>query len=244
MEAFKERMIAEYVELDERTNKLDEFILKNPKFNEIPSEQKPLMYAQMNAMDDYRQNLRARMSLLGITNDDIAAYKHPYQNLSFGEALQALEAGKCVARKGWITTCFVVKQIDSDIPAEVVPKMQSLPQHAKNLLNAFGVGSISYRSQCLLVEQAGDGNGATNYVPDWVDMFEKFYAGFCAAKTELKIGTPLYVVVAHEQWFSESVHSENKAVFMQYRNAIAYVNSLPENYKVSYDIEEIICGDE
>lgn len=76
-------------------------------------------------------------------------------------------------RKGWITTCFVVKQIDSDIPAEVVPKMQSLPQHAKNLLNAFGVGSISYRSQCLLVEQAGDGNGATNYVPDWVDMFAK-----------------------------------------------------------------------
>lgn len=43
----------------------------------------------------------------------------------------------------------------------------------QNLLNAFGVGSISYRSQCLLVEQAGDGNGATNYVPDWVDMFEK-----------------------------------------------------------------------
>ena len=60
MEAFKERMIAEYVELDERTNKLDEFILKNPKFNEIPSEQKPLMYGQMNAMDDYRQNLRAK----------------------------------------------------------------------------------------------------------------------------------------------------------------------------------------
>lgn len=28
MEAFKERMIAEYVELNERTNKLDEFILK------------------------------------------------------------------------------------------------------------------------------------------------------------------------------------------------------------------------
>ena len=28
MEAFKERMIAEYVERDERVNKLDEFILK------------------------------------------------------------------------------------------------------------------------------------------------------------------------------------------------------------------------
>ena len=71
-----------------------------------------------------------------------------------------------------IVTCFDVP----DIPfptAGVVPKMQSLPQHAKNLLNAFGVGSISYRSQCLLIEQAGDGNGATNYVPDWVDMFAK-----------------------------------------------------------------------
>lgn len=146
---------------------------KNPKFNEIPSEQKPLMYAQMNAMDDYRQNLRARMSLLGITNDDIAAYKHPYQNLSFGEALQALEAGKCVARKGWITTCFVVKQIDSDIPAEVVPKMQSLPDSAKQFIGKTANGDIHYRNQCLIVKQYPSSTVATNYVPDWNDMFAK-----------------------------------------------------------------------
>ena len=173
MEAFKERMIAEYVELDERTNKLYEFILKNPKFSELDAFKRDMMRKQLEGMNNYREVLRERMKMEGITHDDLVNYKHPYQNLSFGEALQALEAGKCVARKGWITTCFVVKQIDSDIPAEVVPKMQSLPQHAKNLLNAFGVGSISYRSQCLLVEQAGDGNGATNYVPDWVDMFAK-----------------------------------------------------------------------
>lgn len=119
---------------------------KNPKFNEIPSEQKPLMYAQMNAMDNYRQNLRARMSLLGITNDDIAAYKHPYQNLSFGEALQALEAGKCVRRESWIGDKFVVKQIDSD---------------------------IHYRNQCLLIKQFPSSSVAINYVPDWNDMFAK-----------------------------------------------------------------------
>jgi hypothetical protein len=119
-------------------------------------------------VEEYRHSLKHRMKLLGITPEDVVNPNYTGQNMSFGEALQALEAGK-----GWITTCFVVKQIDSDIPAEVVPKMQSLPQHAKNLLNAFGVGSISYRSQCLLVEQAGDGNGATNYVPDWVDMFAK-----------------------------------------------------------------------
>lgn len=173
MEAFKTRLMQEYVELNERTEKLEEFILKNPKFESLETEIQTSMLAQKEAMKEYRHSLKHRMKLLGITHDDVVAYKHPYQNLSFGEALQALEAGKCVARKGWITTCFVVKQIDSDIPAEVVPKMQSLPQHAKNLLNAFGVGSISYRSQCLLVEQAGDGNGATNYVPDWVDMFAK-----------------------------------------------------------------------
>lgn len=173
MEAFKERLIAEYVELDERVNKLSEFILKNPKFIDRSAFCQELMRQQFGAMTRYKAALKERMKLEGITPDDLVNYKHPYQNLSFGEALQALEAGKCVARKGWITTCFVVKQIDSDIPAEVVPKMQSLPQHAKNLLNAFGVGSISYRSQCLLVEQAGDGNGATNYVPDWVDMFAK-----------------------------------------------------------------------
>ncbi len=168
MEAFKVRLIQEYVELDERTEKLEEFILKNPKFESLETEVQTSMLAQREAMKEYRHSLKHRMKLLGITPEDVVNPNYTGQNMSFGEALQALEAGK-----GWITTCFVVKQIDSDIPAEVVPKMQSLPQHAKNLLNAFGVGSISYRSQCLLVEQAGDGNGATNYVPDWVDMFAK-----------------------------------------------------------------------
>ena len=173
MEAFKTRLMQEYVELNERTEKLEEFILKNPKFESLETEIQTSMLAQKEAMKEYRHSLKHRMKLLGITHDDVVAYKHPYQNLSFGEALQALEAGKCVRRESWIGDKFVVKQIDSDIPAEVVPKMQSLPQHAKNLLNAFGVGSISYRSQCLLIEQAGDGNGATNYVPDWIDMFAK-----------------------------------------------------------------------
>lgn len=173
MEAFKERLIQEYVELDERQVKLQDFILKNPKFESLETEIQTSMLVQNEAMRSYLHALNQRMKLLGITPEDVMNPNYTGQNMSFGEALQALEAGKCVARKGWITTCFVVKQIDSDIPAEVVPKMQSLPQHAKNLLNAFGVGSISYRSQCLLVEQAGDGNGATNYVPDWVDMFAK-----------------------------------------------------------------------
>lgn len=124
-------------------------------------------------MKEYRHSLKHRMKLLGITHDDVVAYKHPYQNLSFGEALQALEAGKCVRRESWVGDKFVVKQIDSDIPAEVVPKMQSLPDSAKQFIGKTANGDIHYRNQCLIVKQYPSSTVATNYVPDWNDMFAK-----------------------------------------------------------------------
>ena len=173
MEAFKERLIQEYVELDERTEKLEEFILKNPKFESLETEIQTSMLAQKEAMKEYRHSLKHRMKLLGITHDDVVAYKHPYQNLSFGEALQALEAGKCVKRESWVGDKFVVKQIDSDIPAEVVPKMQSLPDSAKQFIGKTANGDIHYRNQCLIVKQYPSSTVATNYVPDWTDMFAK-----------------------------------------------------------------------
>lgn len=173
MEAFKERLIQEYVELDERTEKLEEFILKNPKFESLETEIQTSMLAQKEAMKTYRHVLKHRMKLLGITHDDVVAYKHPYQNLSFGEALQALEAGKCVKRESWVGDKFVVKQIDSDIPAEVVPKMQSLPDSAKQFIGKTANGDIHYRNQCLIVKQYPSSTVTTNYVPDWNDMFAK-----------------------------------------------------------------------
>lgn len=131
------------------------------------------MLAQKEAMKEYRHSLKHRMKLLGITHDDVVAYKHPYQNLSFGEALQALEAGKCVRRESWVGDKFVVKQIDSDIPAEVVPKMQSLPDSAKEIINKTHWEDIHYRNQCLMIVQDTETSVATNYVPDWNDMFAK-----------------------------------------------------------------------
>lgn len=107
------------------------------------------------------------------TYEEVEGYKHPYQNLSFGEALQALEAGKCVRRESWVGDKFVVKQIDSDIPAEVVPKMQSLPDSAKQFIGKTANGDIHYRNQCLIVKQYPSSTVATNYVPDWNDMFAK-----------------------------------------------------------------------
>lgn len=173
MEAFKTRLMQEYVELNERTEKLEEFILKNPKFESLETEIQTSMLAQKEAMKEYRHSLKHRMKLLGITHDDVVAYKHPYQNLSFGKALQALEAGKCVRRESWVGDKFVVKQIDSDIPAEVVPKMQSLPDSAKQFIGKTANGDIHYRNQCLIVKQYPSSTVATNYVPDWNDMFAK-----------------------------------------------------------------------
>lgn len=89
----------------------------------------------------------------------------------FGQALKSLKRGKCVARKEWGKGCFVVKQINSEIEAPIVPKMQSLPDHAKDVISKSGNGGIHYCEQCLLV-YPDDTNAAiaTNYIPDWLDM--------------------------------------------------------------------------
>lgn len=173
MEAFKERMIVEYVELDERIEKLNNFLFKNPKSVELPHHKRNLMKNQLESMTRYINILFQRMSEEGLSQDDIAAYKHPYQNLSFGEALQALEAGKCIRRESWIGDKFAVKQINSDINAEIVPKMQSLPDSAKELINKTHREELHYRNQCLMIVQDTETSVATNYVPDWNDMFAK-----------------------------------------------------------------------
>lgn len=172
MEAFKVRLIQEYNELNERIGKLSDF-LKNPNGVELSEKMMAVMGGQQVAMEEYSRKLWERMEMLGITSEDVMNPNYTGQNMSFGEALQALEAGKCVARKGWITTCFVVKQIDSDIPAEVVPKMQSLPDSAKEIINKTHREDIHYRNQCLMIVQGTETSVATNYVPDWNDMFAK-----------------------------------------------------------------------
>lgn len=132
-----------------------------------------VMGGQQVAMEEYSRKLWERMEMLDITARDVINYNHPYQNMSFGEALQALEAGKCVRRESWVGDKFVVKQIDSDIPAEVVPKMQSLPDSAKEIINKTHREDIHYRNQCLMIVQDTETSVATNYVPDWNDMFAK-----------------------------------------------------------------------
>lgn len=93
---------------------------------------------------------------------------------TFGQALVSLQRGFNIARKEWGGKCFIVKQINSDISSSIVPKMQSLPEAAKKEIGKHADGAIHYREQCLVVyPDAEFGCMATNYVPDWQDMFSE-----------------------------------------------------------------------
>lgn len=73
------------------------------------------------------------------------------QNKNFGETIAALNSGKMVSREGWNGKgLFVFKQIPSHISAEVIPKMQSLPQSVKDEFAKRG-GCIEYLNQLAIV---------------------------------------------------------------------------------------------
>lgn len=55
------------------------------------------------------------------------------KKLTFGEALEAVKQGKLISREGWNGKgMFVFMQVPSEIKKDIVPKMQSLPQSAKD----------------------------------------------------------------------------------------------------------------
>lgn len=65
--------------------------------------------------------------------------------------MEALKEGKRVARSGWNGKgLFVFRQVPSEIPAEVIPKMQSLPDSVKAEFGRRG-GGITYQNQLAIV---------------------------------------------------------------------------------------------
>ena len=91
---------------------------------------------------------------------------------TFGQAIIALKAGKRVSREGWNGKgMFVFKQIPALIPAEVVPKMTSLPQTVKDWFASKDFGP-SYRNQFALVDASGNvdswsPSGSDALADDW-----------------------------------------------------------------------------
>lgn len=65
---------------------------------------------------------------------------------------------------------FVIKQVPAHIESDVIPKMQSLPQSAKDLI-LKGKGFIDYTNQCLIY------NENTGRADSWVPSISDVFAG-------------------------------------------------------------------
>ena len=89
--------------------------------------------------------------------------------MDFGDAIEVLKQGGAIRRKGWNGKgLFVIKQVQSHIESEIIPKMQSLPQSAKDLI-LKGKGFIDYTSQCLIYNE--NTGRADSWVPSISDVF-------------------------------------------------------------------------
>ena len=83
--------------------------------------------------------------------------------MTYLDAIDALQNGLCVARKGWNwQNLFVCKQVESTIDKDIIPKMQSLPKSAKNILGIYDIHPITYKNQMLII------NLITKEINSWV----------------------------------------------------------------------------
>ena len=91
------------------------------------------------------------------------------ENLNFSEVIEILKQGGLVRRKGWNGKgLFVIKQVPAHIESDVIPRMQSLPQSAKDRI-LKGKGFVDYTSQCLIYNE--NTGRADSWVPSVSDIF-------------------------------------------------------------------------
>jgi len=89
-----------------------------------------------------------------------------FKSLNYGEAIQALNEGKLLSRKGWNGKgMFIFKQIPSEIGLDTIPKMTSIPQSVKDIILKRGV-TLKYSNQLAIVHQDGSVNGWVASVSD------------------------------------------------------------------------------
>lgn len=160
-ETFLDRMKLEFESEVDKFNKGDTFI-RSEKFNELPLAARVLLYAQNKTQKMYCALLENRI--------DTAENNNPLLMLfDFGTAIKFLEAGGAIRRSGWNGKgLFVVKQVPSHITDDIIPKMQSLPQIAKDILMKRENPHIDYTNQMLIVNPDGR---ADSWVPSSSDVF-------------------------------------------------------------------------
>lgn len=94
-------------------------------------------------------------------------------SMNFTEVIEGLQQGHNYTRSLWNGKKFITLQIPADISRDIIPKMTSLNDEAKELLLDHGDGMIHYRNQVLQVSFDNDDrqNIATYYIPTWEDIF-------------------------------------------------------------------------
>lgn len=160
-ETFDNRMTLELEDLAKRMCKYDNFI-SSDEFGALDTFSCALLTVQRGLMGQYYLVLADRF---------IKANKAKIKlsNFTFGTAVLYLKAGMAVRRAGWNGKgLFVVKQVPARISADIIPKMQSLPQSAKDIIMARKEPHIDYTNQMLIVNPDGR---ADSWVPSSSDVF-------------------------------------------------------------------------
>lgn len=159
-ETFLERLENECNEIDARSDKVKDFI-GSDRFDNLSPIAKLLLTAQSATQREY-------ICLL-IDRIDEAKGKKPFlSEFDFGTALKFLTAGGAINRAVWRSEKIVVKQVPSIITADIFPKMQSLPQVAKDILMSRKNPHIGYTNQMLIIHPDGQ---ADSWQPTPEDIF-------------------------------------------------------------------------
>ena len=101
---------------------------------------------------------------------------------TFGQAIEALKQGKIASREGWNgKNLFVFRQVPSEVPFAVIPKMTSLPQAVKDVFIKSG-SPITYQNQFCIVYpdnsiHGWQPSGSDSLATDWCIHEEFVIAG-------------------------------------------------------------------
>jgi len=77
---------------------------------------------------------------------------------TFFSAIRAAKAGRLIRRKGWPQGMFVIGQVPSTVPTEIIPKMSSLPSDAKAVFVGRGK-PLHYSDQFAVAYADNEING-------------------------------------------------------------------------------------
>lgn len=126
-----------------------------------------MLLAQDDIMKSYIHVLAHRYGdmLREAKNEELCGYN----GMSFSEALFLIKRGFCVRRRGWNGPgLFVFRQKPATVPADIVPKMTSLYDEAKEQILAVQ-DHIDYTAQ-MLIFNTNNGR-ADSWVPSSADLF-------------------------------------------------------------------------